>query len=162
MLKIGDKVLYPLHGAGIIENIIEKDNDGCTKDFFVVSLLNSTMKITVPVDSAESSGMRPIVSSDKISDLLDNFGEAEISEETNWSRRCRNNMDLLKTGDLDIAASVYKDLVKRNNKKSLSAGERKIMLNARQMLCGEIMLALNIPKEDAEEKLTEAAEEKIV
>ena len=156
MLKPGDKVLYPLHGAGIIDDIIKKENDGTEKSFFVVSLINSTMKISIPVENAKENGVRPIVSENEVNYLLDNFNDIELESDTNWNKRCRDNIDLLKDGDIEKSAAVYKDLMQRNSIKSLSAGERKIMLNARQMLSTEFMLVLNISKDDAETLLNDA------
>lgn len=155
MFKSGDKVLYPLQGAGIVEKIETKDNGFGLRPFYVVNLILSGMKVSVPIMTAKQSGLRSVLPFDEMQKAIAVFPELEAEEEPNWNKRCRKNLELLREGDIFKTAAVYRDLYKRNNIKLLSSGERKIYLSARHMLITEIMLSCDLSKEEAEARLLE-------
>lgn len=96
MFDIGDKVVYPMHGAGIIEKIEEKEVLGETRSYYILHIPYGNMQVMVPVGSADQAGVRPIVSPDKIEEVYDLLRAASSEMDENWNRRFRENMELLK------------------------------------------------------------------
>ena len=139
MFQIGDLVCYPMHGVGVVEAVEEQQVLGESKQYYMLRFVMGRMNAMVPVDSAESVGLRPLV--DKQScDQVVRFLEAEdCSEESdNWNQRYRENLDKLRLGDIFSVADVVKCLIRRDRDKGLSAGERKMYLTARQVLVAEL------------------------
>ena len=158
MCKCADTVLYPLQGAGIVEKIETKDNGFGLRPFYVVNLILSGIKVSVPVMTAKQSGLRSVLSADEMTAAISEFSSLTVEEEPNWNKRCRKNLELLREGDVFKTAAVYGDLYKRNNVKLLSSGERKIFLSARHMLITEIMLSCGVEKAEAEARLLATVE----
>ncbi len=156
MLKPGEKVLYPLHGAGTVDKIETKDNGFGLRPFYIVNLINSGMIVSVPVLTARQSGLRNVLPKEEMEKAMDGFSVIEAEDEPNWNKRCRKNLELLRLGDVRKTAAVYKDLRRRNAVKMLSSGERKIYQSAKHMLVTEIMLSLDLKKDEAEKRLEEA------
>ncbi len=154
MYCIGDKVVCPLHGAGIIENIITRSTSTVDTEFFVVRLLSIGLKITIPTSSMENSGIRYIITKKNAKNLVDTFHSLNFEYDSNWTKRYRDNMERLKTGDILEVAKVYKSLAERNKIKGLSAGERKMYQLAKQILFSELMLSLDCEKCDIEDYLS--------
>ncbi|QSX08157.1 CarD family transcriptional regulator [Alkalibacter rhizosphaerae] len=150
MFKIGDKIVYPMHGAGIIEGIEEKEILGETLPYFVLKLPVGSMKIMVPVNNCSDLGIRPIVSNEELEKALDILQECQNDMESNWNRRYRENLEKLKTGDIMDIAEVVKDLYIMDKEKGLSTGEKKMLNNAKQILISEIVLVRDMDNEEAE------------
>lgn len=142
MYTIGDKVVCPMHGAGIIEEIETRTINDVDQQYYVVSLFLGNIKIMVPVCN-EATQIRTVTQRDQAKQILDALHDLETEQNNNWSKRYRENMDKLKTGDLIETAKVFKSLVLRNKEKTLSAGERKMLHSARQILMSELMIALD-------------------
>ena len=142
MYTIGDKVVCPMHGAGIIEQIETRTINDVDQQYYVVSLFLGNIKIMVPV-TKEATQIRTVTQRDHAKQILDALHNLETEQNNNWSKRYRENMDKLKTGDLIETAKVFKSLVLRNKEKTLSAGERKMLHSARQILMSELMIALD-------------------
>ena len=142
MYTIGDKVVCPMHGAGIIEQIETRTINDVDQQYYVVSLFLGNIKIMVPV-AKEATQIRTVTKRDHAKQILDALHNLETEQNNNWSKRYRENMDKLKTGDLIETAKVFKSLVLRNKEKTLSAGERKMLHSARQILMSELMIALD-------------------
>ena len=143
MFSIGDKVVYPMHGAGVIKTIEEKKILGDIKSYYILHIAHGSMQVMVPVDGA-ATGLRYIVdpsSIDRVKAVLE--GESTPMDE-NWNRRNRANMDKLKTGDICQVAEVVRNLLRIDRVKKLSTGEKKLLQNARQVLASEISLVLEI------------------
>lgn len=151
MFNIGDKIVYPMHGAGIIEGIEEKEILGAKKKYYVMKMPMGEMKVMVPMDNIEDIGIREVINSDEVDQVLAVLGDDETKMPQNWNRRYRANMDKIKSGDIYEIASVVRNLIIRDREKGLSTGERKMLNNAKQMLISELVLAKNIDKEQAEE-----------
>lgn len=147
MFKIGDKVVYPMHGAGIIEGIEEKEILGDVKTFYVLKLPTKGMKVMLPVDNAQSLGVRNIVQSDDVSKVMTLLGQQKGVMPDNWNRRYRSNLEKVKTGDIFEVAQVVRNLEILDREKGLSTGERKMLNNTKQILVSELILANNM-KED--------------
>lgn len=156
MFCVGDKVVYPMHGAGVIEKIEDREILGKCQRYYIMKMPVGDMKVMIPVESTENLGLRSIVDSDLASRILDCFARYEADTSQNWNKRYRENMLRLKTGDIVEVAKVVKCLMLRDKKHGLSTGERKMLLSARQIFISEISLSLG---EDAVmiEKLLESA-----
>ncbi len=142
MFKIGDKVFYPMHGAGTIDSIEEKEILGNKVSYYTISLPNE-IKAMIPVDNTDTVGLREIINEDVANKVL-GILESEITEmPENWNKRYNENRDRLKTGDIYEIADIYRNLSLRNREKNLSTGEKKMLLNAKQVLISELALSSN-------------------
>lgn len=151
MFNIGDKIVYPMHGAGIIIAIEEKEILGKKRKYYIMKMPMGDMKVMVPIDSIEDIGIREVISDEEIEQVLAVLGDHKTKMPQNWNRRYRANMDKIKSGDIYEIASVVRNLMIRDREKGLSTGERKMLNNARQMLISEIVLAKNIEQFEVED-----------
>ena len=149
MFEVGDQVCYPMHGVGVVEAIEEKLVLGESKQYYLLRFLMGRMDAMVPVDTAESVGLRLLVDRQSCDRVL-NYLETEdySAESDNWNQRYRENLDKLRQGDIFNVADVVKRLIRRDREKGLSAGERKMYLTARQVLIAE--LAASSGREESE------------
>ena len=143
MFEIGDYIAHPMHGAGVIESIVTKKINGVERDYYVLKLPVGDMVVMVPVDGCESIGVRAIISDSEARKVLSSFSGLEICMTQNWNKRYRENMDLLKSGDLLKVAAVVKGLICRDNERGLSTGERKMLHSAKQILISELVIAMS-------------------
>jgi CarD family transcriptional regulator len=149
LFNIGDKVVYPMHGAGIIESIEEKEILGERQKYYVMRMPIGDMKVMVPMRNVESIGLREVVDEDTVSEVLDRMRNQEITDTSNWNRRYRANLDKMKSGDIHEVADVVHSLMLRDAEKGLSTGERKMLDNAKQILISELALARDLDEEQA-------------
>ncbi|MGO3751887.1 MAG: CarD family transcriptional regulator [Peptoniphilaceae bacterium] len=141
MYYIGDKVVYPMHGAGVIIGIENRKILGKVKEYYILKIPVNDMQVMVPVDSVEESGVRDILDKEEMDRVLDILaGNEKVDMPTNWNRRYRFNMDRLKSGDIKEIAAVVRCLERLDNKKSLSTGERKMLNGAKQIIVSEMVL----------------------
>ena len=153
MYKIGDSVGYPMHGAGVIEDIEQKEILGKQQSYYVIRMPIGDMKVMVPMDNAVGVGVRNVISNDEAQDVLKAFRSAESDVIQNWNKRFRENMVKIKSGDIFEVATVVKSLMLRDRQKGLSTGERKMLSNAKQILISEIVVATGVEHNSIEEKL---------
>ena len=153
MFVIGDYIVHPMHGAGIIQSIISKHIDGGDRDYYVLKLPVGDMIVMVPVVGCENIGVRSVMKAEEARTVLDAFSDISISMTQNWNKRYRENMDLIKSGDLIKVASVVKGLMCRDSERGLSTGERKMLHTAKQILISELVIALGISYEQIEAQL---------
>ena len=149
MFNIGDKVAYPMHGAGLIENIEERQILGEKRDYYILQIKRGNMQILIPVIGAEKTGLRAIVGEQKIEDVYKVLAAESTPMDENWNRRNRDNMEKLKTGDLSEVAGVIRNLVRVDREKKLSTGEKKLLNTARQILASEMVMVLGITEDSA-------------
>ena len=150
MFNIGDKIVYPMHGAGVIDSIEEKDILGEKQAYYILRMPGE-VKVMVPVDKAEQVGVRNIIdktSADKVFSVL---SQDETEMEKNWNKRYRDNMDKLKSGDIYEIADVVRNLSFKQKEKGLSTGEKKMLNNAKQILVSELVLAERSNMDEMEE-----------
>jgi len=141
MFEIGDKVSYPLYGAGVIEAIEEKHILQQIKRYYVLKFAVGGMKVLVPVDAASTVGLRFIIDRAECSRVLDLItGESINDDSANWNRRYRENLEKLKTGNIYEVASVVKSLMRRQKEKGLSSGEKRMMNQSLEILVSELSL----------------------
>ena len=156
MFAAGDKIVYPMHGAGMICGIEERKILGQKKEYYIFKLPCSEINIMIPVDSEAAVGIRPVADRAVISDAI-NLLQAESTEmDGNWNRRYRDNMEKLKSGDIMQVAEVVRNLMRMEIKKNLSSGEKKLLDSGKQILISEIMLAADMTWREAEEMIKKA------
>lgn len=144
MFNIGDKIVYPMHGAGIIESIEEKEVLGEKKKYYIMRIPIDDMRVMIPIDSINDFGIRSIIGYNEFKDVIDIFSNWNSNLPDNWSKRYRSNMEKIKKGNIFGIAEVVKDLMSRDIKKGLSQGEKKILENAEQILYSELMLVTGL------------------
>ncbi|AVX21839.1 MULTISPECIES: CarD family transcriptional regulator [Carboxydocella] len=155
MFKVGDKVVYPMHGAGIIESIEEKEIGGKKISYYVMHVPVGNMRVMVPVEKGRALGLREVVSRQTAAEIMDLLQEEEREPIGNWNLRYRQNMEKIKSGDARAVAEVVRSLGWRDRQRGLSTGERKMLDTARQILLSELALVW----EEEKEKITERLEE---
>ena len=156
MYKIGDKILYPMHGAGTIEKIESREILGQVKDYYILNISCGGMSLMLPVDSCEKIGVRPIVSSEMLEHVFCILGAESTKMEENWNKRQRENTDKLKAGKIEITAEIVRNLTRIDRNRKLSAGEKKMLNNARKILVSEVMLVKCIGLDEALKLIDEA------
>ena len=153
---VGDKVVYPHHGAAVIERRETRTAFGEEKEYFFLRLSYGDLTAMVPVDNTEEVGLREVIDADEVSEVFDLLGKKDARMPTNWSRRFKNHAEKLKSGDVYEVAEVVRNLSQRDAEKGLSAGEKRMLAKAREILISELIFALDVPAEEAEAKLDEA------
>lgn len=144
MFKIGDKIAYPMHGAGVIEGVENKRILGEEHQYFILKLSTGDVKVMIPIAKIEEIGIRYVVSSEQADTVIEEFQADENNdEEQNWNKRYRDNIEKLKVGKLSDVAHITKCLLLRDKKKSLSNAERKMLNNAKNVLISELVLSKN-------------------
>lgn len=153
MFQIGDKIVHPMHGAGIIDGVVSRQINGITRDYYTLKLSVGGMTLMIPTENSAEIGVRPIVEPETIDSVLQALPELQVEEDNNWNRRYRENMLRLKSGNLLEVARVMKGLLRRESEKGLSTGERKLLHTVRQIFASEIALAEECSYEDAEGRI---------
>ncbi|QGP91893.1 RNA polymerase-binding transcription factor CarD [Neomoorella glycerini] len=155
MFKVGDKVVYPMHGAGIIEAIEEREVLGQKKKYYIMRFPLGDMKVMLPLESEQVVGLREVVDEEGVEQVIKILKEKKVtgSSGTNWNHRYRANLEKLRSGNIYQIAEVVSILARREHDKGLSTGERKMLENARQILISELALARNYEKKQVETML---------
>ncbi len=153
MFQIGDYIVHPMHGAGVIESVVTKKINGQQRDYYVLKLPVGDMVVMVPVAGCENIGVRSIISKSEAENIFESFKELEVSMTQNWNKRYRENMDKIKSGNLLDVASVVKGLMCRDNERGLSTGERKMLHSAKQILISELVIATETDYDGVEQRL---------
>ncbi len=151
MFNVGDKVVYPMHGAGIIESIEEKVILGKKKNYYIMHMPVGDMKVMIPTENVKDIGIRQVISESDVDKVFAILEDHSPNVNRNWSKRYRENMNKIKSGDIFEVADVVRSLVLRCNEKGLSMGERKMLNSARQILVSELVLAKGVDREEIEE-----------
>lgn len=159
MFKIGDKVFYPMYGAGTISGIEERKILGEKRTYFSMKMPIDEAVAMIPTDTCETIGVRYIISKNEATKALAVFRSEKIEEDENWNKRHRENMEKLRTGDIYKLIGVVKGLMLRDRKKGLSTSERKMLGVAKQMFISEIVLAGSASKNDVESILEDTIAE---
>lgn len=153
MFQIGDKIVYPMNGAGEIVGVEEKNILGETHRYFVVRLSVSNMKVMLPINNIEGIGVRKIVSEDVANSAIKFFRSYVDDSTSNWNKRYRENIEKMKSGDIIRVAEVAKSLAMRESVKALSNAEKKMLTNAKNILVSELVLAKEKSGEEIENLL---------
>ena len=153
MFNIGDKIVYPMHGAGTIDAIEEKNILGEKHNYYIIKMPGE-VKVMVPTDKAEEVGVRNIINKEEAAKVMSVLGQNETEMSQNWNKRYSDNMDKMKSGDIYEVADVVRNLSFKQKEKGLSTGEKKMLNNAKQILVSELVLAEHASQEEVE-KLVE-------
>ncbi len=153
MFNIGDKVVYPMHGAGIIEAIEEKEISGEKMRYYIIRLPLGEMRAMVPLNKVDEVGLRQVVDENEIRKVLELLRKEPTLMPPNWNHRYRVNMEKIKSGSIYEVAEVVRNLSLRERQKGLSTGERKMFENARRILISELVMAQDIGESQAVEML---------
>ncbi|HIQ61543.1 MULTISPECIES: CarD family transcriptional regulator [unclassified Pseudoflavonifractor] len=153
MYQIGDKVVHPMHGAGVIDSIVRKKVAGKVQDYYLLKLSTGSMMVMIPTEHSDEIGVRPVVSGQEATHILSEMEDIQVDMTSNWNQRYRENMLRIKSGNLLEVAKVVKGLMYRETQKGLSTGERKMLHSAKQILISELVLAQSMPYEAVEERV---------
>ncbi|ADG77239.1 Transcriptional regulator, CarD family OS=Tsukamurella paurometabola (strain ATCC 8368 / DSM/ CCUG 35730 / CIP 100753 / JCM 10117 / KCTC 9821 / NBRC 16120/ NCIMB 702349 / NCTC 13040) OX=521096 GN=Tpau_0601 PE=4 SV=1 [Tsukamurella paurometabola] len=156
IFKVGDTVVYPHHGAALIEAIEIKTIGGREREYLVLKVAQGDLTVKVPAENAEVVGVRDVVGQEGLDKVFQVLRAPHTEEPTNWSRRYKANLEKLASGDVNKVAEVVRDLWRREQDRGLSAGEKRMLTKARQILVGELALAEATDDGKAESLLDEA------
>jgi CarD family transcriptional regulator len=147
--NVGDRVVYPHHGAAVIERKELREAFGASSEYLVLRMAHGDLTLSVPAAKAEEVGMRPPISQEEVEDLFQLLSKKDVREPSNWSRRFKNHQEKLKTGDVYQVGEVVRNLALREQSKGLSAGEKAMLEKARRILVSELSVALDISEDEA-------------
>lgn len=150
MFNVGDKIVYPMHGAGTIDAIEEKDILGEKQAYYIIKMPGE-VKVMVPTTKAEEIGVRNIIDKESAGKVIQILEENETEMSHNWNKRYRDNMEKMKSGDIYEVADVVRNLAFKQKEKGLSTGEKKMLNNAKQILVSELVLAEHASQDDVEQ-----------
>jgi CarD family transcriptional regulator len=153
---VGDKVVYPHHGAAVVERREVIEAFGDTKEYLVLRLAYGDLILRVPTDNTEEVGLREVINDEEVEEVFAVLRKKDVRMPTNWSRRYKNHVEKLKSGDIYQVAEVVRNLSNRDKDKGLSAGEKRMLTRARQILVSELTFALAVDEAEAQKKLDEA------
>lgn len=156
MFEVGDKIVYPMHGAGVIDSIEKIDFMGEEKEYFMLKMPIGEMDISIPADKIEDMNIREIISKEEGKKVLEILDEEATEMNSNWTKRYRENQDILKTGDIFEIAEMVRNLSLLDNEKGLSTTEKKLLNRARRILASELVMAGSLEKEEAEKMIDES------
>ena len=152
MFNVGDKIVYPMHGAGVIEAIEDKEILGEKQSYYILKMPGE-VKVMVPIAKAEEIGVRDVIDKETASKVYKVLEEDKTEMSMNWNKRYRDNMDRMKSGDIYEIADIVRNLSFKQKDKGLSTGEKKMLLNAKQILVSELVLAEQSNKEVVENEI---------
>ena len=150
MFNVGDKVVYPMHGAGIIESIEEKAILDERQSYYIIKMPGE-VKVMVPTAKAEEIGVRNIIDKASAAKVIQVLEQESTEMSMNWNKRYRDNMEKMKTGNIYEVADIVRNLSFKQKEKGLSTGEKKMLNNAKQILVSELVLAEHASQEEVEE-----------
>ena len=149
MFDVGDKVVYPHHGAGTVIKKEKREVLGQTREYLTIQILHNDMTVNVPVESAEKVGLRTVIDEDLVNLVVKALTGGSTEMPKNWNRRFKHNRDKMKTGDIFELAEVVKNLSLRDHEKGLSTGEKQMFVKAKKILASELMYAKGLDEEGA-------------
>lgn len=140
MFGIGDLIVHPMHGAGVIDDVIQEKVAGVTKEYYVFKMPVGGLILKIPTANCQAIGIRSIISREEAEAFFEGLASLEVESNTNWNKRYQENLTRLKSGDLNEVARVVKGLMRRESRRGLSTGERKMLHSAKQIIISEIAL----------------------
>ena len=153
--KVGEVVVYPHHGAAVIEDIETREMGGETLEYLVLHINQSDLVVRVPIKNADNVGVRDVVGKEGIENVFSVLRDEDVEEAGNWSRRYKANQERLASGDINKVAEVVRDLWRRDQDRGLSAGEKRMLGKARTILVGELALAKPVDEKKADTMMEE-------
>jgi CarD family transcriptional regulator, regulator of rRNA transcription len=149
LYKVGDKVVYPHHGAGTVVKKENREVLGQKREYLTIKILHNDMTVNVPSENAEKVGLRKVIDEDMVVVVLKALTGGGTQMPKNWNRRFKHNRDKMKTGDILELAEVVRNLSLRDHEKGLSTGEKQMFVKAKKILASELMYAKTMDEEEA-------------
>lgn len=156
MFSIGEKIVYPMYGAGVVEGVEEKEIDGVNEKYYIINIPYGNLKIRVSAKKAETVGLRKIYDGSYVINVMKSVSDMPIITIENWNQRYKENMEKIKTGNFSEVALVVRNLILREKDRGLSGAEKKMLNSAKQIILSEIVFSQNIEKDKAEELLAKS------
>ena len=156
MFSIGDLVVHPMHGAGVIDDIVQEKVAGVMKEYYVFKMPVGGLVLKIPTANSQVIGIRGIISQAEAEELLTALPDLTVEANANWNKRYQENLMRLKSGDLYQVARVIKSLMQRDSLRGLSTGERKMLHNAKQIMISEIVMAEKVAYREVETRIDHA------
>ncbi|WP_180954196.1 CarD family transcriptional regulator [Bacillus sp. M6-12] len=153
MFEIGDHIIYPMHGAGIIEGIEEKEIQGQIQKYFVIKIPVNKMQVLVPIKNITKTSIRLVADTLAMDIVMENFHYGESDKSLFWKQRYKINSDKMRSGKLNDGAEVVRDLMRIQKEKNLNSSEKQMLENARKIFIGELGLIRGISEVQATELL---------
>ena len=153
MFNIGDKIVYPVHGAGTIVDIEEIEILGDVKSYYIMQMPINDIRISIPVDGVDEVGVRPVISQDEGKKVLEILKSEKTEMSPNWGQRYRENTETIKTGDIFEIADIVRNLTLMDKNKGLSTSEKKMLNNTKRILVSELVIVGSMTKEEASEMI---------
>lgn len=157
--SVGDTVVYPHHGAAVIEKVEKREHNGEKKDYLVLRLTYGDLTLMIPEESMQDVGVRDVVTKKEVEQVLDVLRAPEGKQPGNWSRRFKANHEKLRSGDIYKVAEVVRNLCTRDHEKGLSAGEKRMLTKANQILLSELAVAISKDEDQAGQLVQETLAE---
>jgi len=158
--EVGDNVVYPHHGAGVVLKKETKDLMGEKRDYLTINILHNNMTVMVPCENASRAGLRRVIDEEQVKKVIGVLTDDVSEMPKNWNRRFKHNREKIKTGDVYELAEVVRNLAIREWEKGLSTGEKQMYTRAKKILASEFMYALDKDEDGAEAYLDELLEER--
>jgi len=149
LYKVGDKVVYPHHGAGTVVKKEVRDVLGQKREYLIIRIAHNDMIVQVPTENAEKVGLRRVISEEMVEKVVRALTGSGTQMPKNWNRRFKHNRDKMKTGNIFELAEVVRNLAVRNNEKGLSTGEKQMFVKAKKILASELMYAKDMNEDEA-------------
>jgi CarD family transcriptional regulator, regulator of rRNA transcription len=159
LYQVGDKVVYPHHGAGTIVTKEVRADSGSDREYLTIKILHNDMTVMIPSDSADRAGLRKVIGEETVDEVLAVLQGDGTKMPKNWNRRFKHNRDKMKTGDIFELAEVVRNLAQRDQEKGLSTGEKQMFSKAKRILASELMYAKGMDEDEAREFLEEVLDE---
>jgi CarD family transcriptional regulator len=156
--QVGDKVIYPNHGLGVVEKVEEKTILGTTCGFFHLRILSNDTTVLVPVANVDNVGLRRAIDDDEVERLFGKLGDGKIDNHTNWKGRFKDNSDKMRSGSIADMADVLKSLTFLAKSKSLSFREKRMLDRAKSLIVSEVSEVMNVTALAIEERVEKALE----
>ena len=155
MYEVGDKVVYPHHGAGTIVRKEIREVLGQKREYLTIQIAHNDMIVNIPTENADRVGLRRVISEEMVEKVVEALTGSGTQMPKNWNRRFKHNRDKMKTGDIFELAEVVRNLSLRDHEKGLSTGEKQMFVKAKKILASELMYAKQMDEEQAHAWLEE-------
>jgi CarD family transcriptional regulator len=149
LYDVGDKVVYPHHGAGTVVKKEQREVLGQKREYLTIQILHNDMTVNVPCENAEKVGLRKVIDERTVEKVLKALTGTGTTMPKNWNRRFKHNRDKMKTGDIFELAEVVRNLSLRDHEKGLSTGEKQMFVKAKKILASELMYAKEMDEDEA-------------
>lgn len=162
MYAIGDRIVYPMHGAGVVESVEEKEVLGKKQLYYIMKMPAGDMRVMLPAACCDEIGVRFVIDKEEAARVLEAFRKMPVYEDNNWNKRHRENMLKIKSGDIYQVLGVVKELMYRDRQKGLSTSERKMLTSAKQIVVSELVLSRFAGRSDIESIMYDTVEQMLV